>query len=75
MSEAEKCPVIHGSASGGTQNANWWPDRLNLQVLDRDRHAADPMGEGFDYANAFDELDYAAVKSDLHTLMTNSQEW
>ena len=75
MNEAEKCPVIHGSASGGTQNANWWPDRLNLQVLDRDRHAADPMGEGFDYANAFDELDYAAVKSDLHTLMTNSQEW
>ena len=75
MSESGKCPVVHGSGSGGTQNAGWWPDRLNLQPLDRNRHAADPMGEGFDYGTAFDELDYASVKSDLHALMTDSQEW
>ena len=75
MSEESKCPVMHGAATGGTQNEDWWPDRLNLGILNQNPPSADPMGAGFDYAAEFANVDYDAVKSDLRALMTDSQEW
>ena len=74
---AGKCPVIHGphAAAGASANRHWWPDQLNLKVLQHDPPQADPMGEGFDYAEAFGSLDLEAVKSDLFALMTDSQDW
>jgi len=75
MSEESKCPVMHGAATGGTQNEDWWPDRLNLGILNQNPPSADPMGADFDYAAEFANVDYDAVKSDLRSLMTDSQEW
>jgi len=75
MSEESKCPVMHGAATGGTQNEDWWPDRLNLGILNQNPPSADPMGADFDYAAEFANVDYDAVKSDLRALMTDSQEW
>jgi len=56
-------------------NRDWWPEQLNLRVLHQNPPAADPMGEAFDYKQEFESLDLAAVKKDLVTLMTDSQEW
>ena len=74
-----KCPVMHGAqgnaARGGTSNRDWWPNQLNLNVLRQHTRASNPMGEGFDYAEAFKSLDLDAVKKDLFELMTTSQDW
>ena len=74
-----KCPVMHGAtasaASRGATNANWWPNQLNLGILHQHSSLQDPMDRDFDYAKAFGELDYAALKKDLHALMTTSQDW
>ncbi len=79
MSSEGKCPVVHGPArthaGGSTANQHWWPNQLNLKILHGNPPAGDPMGEDFDYAKAFAELDYDALKSDLHALMTDSQDW
>jgi catalase-peroxidase len=75
MANESKCPVDHGSVGVGTQNEDWWPNQLNLKVLQQNPLVADPMGEDFDYAEAFDSLDLAAVKADLVALMTDSQDW
>lgn len=75
MDSDNKCPVSHGSVGMGTQNEDWWPNQLNLQVLSQNSPAADPMDAGYDYAAEFKSLDLAAVKKDLTTLMTNSQDW
>ena len=75
MSDESKCPVMHGSASGGTQNEDWWPDQVNLGVLRQAGGSPDPMGTDFDYAAEFETIDYDAVKADLRALMTDSQEW
>ena len=75
MADESKCPVMHGPEAGGTQNRDWWPNQLNLKVLQQNPPAANPMGEDFDYAEAFESLDLAAVKKDLAALMTNSQDW
>ncbi len=64
-----------GAAGTGTSNRDWWPNQLNLKVLDRNCPHSDPMGERFDYAEEFKRLDLAAVKRDLHALMTRSQDW
>ena len=69
-----KCPFNH-AAGGGTTNRDWWPDQLNLKILHQHSALSDPLDEGFNYAEAFNSLDLAAVKQDLHALMTNSQEW
>ena len=66
------CPVRH---VGGTSNRDWWPDQLDLKVLQQNPAMADPMGADFDYAAEFDTLDLAAVQADLEALMTSSQEW
>ncbi|MFW8594472.1 catalase/peroxidase HPI [Cribrihabitans neustonicus] len=73
---AGKCPVIHGaSAIGGTTNKDWWPNLLNLKVLHQHAPASNPLGQDFDYAEAFKSLDLEAVKQDLYALMTDSQDW
>jgi catalase-peroxidase len=74
MANESKCPMSAG-AGVGTQNEDWWPEQLDLRVLQQDPPQADPMGEHFDYAKEFEALDFAAVKADLRTLMTDSQEW
>jgi catalase-peroxidase len=59
----------------GMTNRLWWPNQLDLSVLHQNPAAADPMGEGFDYAQAFKSLDLKAVKQDIVALMTESQDW
>lgn len=67
-----KCPVMHGTSRG---NREWWPNQLNLTILHQNSSLSDPMGEAFDYAEEFKQLDLAAVKKDLTALMTDSQDW
>ena len=74
MATESKCPFNH-AAGGGTSNRQWWPKQLDLKVLRGNSPEADPMGADFDYAAAFKSLDLAAVKRDLHALMTDSQDW
>ena len=75
MSQEEaKCP-FHQAAGGGTTNRDWWPNQLRLDLLHQHSSKSDPMGADFDYAEAFKSLDLAAVKQDLHALMTDSQDW
>ena len=73
MDTESTCPVV--ATPGGTSNRDWWPNRLNLKVLQANPPAADPMGEGFDYAREFATLDLEALKADLAALMTSSQDW
>lgn len=68
-----KCP-FH-TANSGTQNQDWWPNQLKLNILRQHASKSDPMGEKFDYAEEFKSLDLAAVKKDLAALMTDSQDW
>ena len=75
-----KCPVTgavgkHTAGAGGTKNQNWWPNQLRLNVLRQHSPKSNPMGEDFDYAEAFKSLDLQAIKKDLHQLMTDSQDW
>jgi catalase-peroxidase len=60
---------------GGTRNRDWWPNQLKLNILRQHSSLSNPMGEQFDYAEAFKSLDLEAVKADLHALMTDSQDW
>jgi len=76
MTTEAKCPFNHAQAAPrGHRNADWWPNQLNLRPLNQNSPLLDPMGEGFDYAEAFKSLDLAAVKKDLQALMTDSQDW
>ncbi len=70
----EKCPFNH-AAGGGATNLHWWPKQLRLDLLSQHSDKSNPMDEGFNYAAAFKSLDYAALKKDLATLMTDSQDW
>ncbi len=72
--DAGKCPVAHTSFATRT-NRDWWPENLNLKMLHQFAPATDPMGEAFDYADAFKGLDLDAIKADLTALMTDSQDW
>jgi len=74
MSTETKCP-FHHAAGSGKSNRDWWPNQLNLKILHQHSSLSDPMGEGFNYAEAFKSLDLAAVKKDLLALMTDSQDW
>ncbi|GGU96137.1 catalase-peroxidase [Streptomyces albospinus] len=72
------CPVAHGRAAHPTQgggNRQWWPERLNLKILAKNPAVANPLGEEFDYAEAFTSLDLAAVKRDIAEVLTTSQDW
>ena len=74
MENASKCP-FHHSAGGGTSNQDWWPNQLKLGILHQHSEKSDPMGPEFDYAAEFKSLNFAALKSDLHEVMTTSQDW
>ncbi|MCX6470164.1 MAG: catalase/peroxidase HPI [Corynebacteriales bacterium] len=72
------CPVVHGNAApveGGNTNRGWWPNALNLGILQKNPAVANPLGEDFDYAEAFSGLDLAAVKSDITEVLTDSKDW
>ncbi|MFD7864340.1 catalase/peroxidase HPI [Streptomyces sp. NPDC057682] len=76
--EAGGCPVAHGRAPHPTQgggNRQWWPERLNLKILAKNPAVANPLGEDFDYAEAFNALDLPAVKRDIAEVLTTSQDW
>ncbi|MEE4302653.1 MAG: catalase/peroxidase HPI [Wenzhouxiangella sp.] len=79
MDTEAKCPFAPAkyrhTASGSLSNSTWWPESLNLRILNQNSPKVDPMGERFDYAEEFKKLDYDAVKKDLHALMTDSKDW
>ncbi|MGO4291061.1 catalase/peroxidase HPI [Chitinophaga sp. RAB17] len=80
LNDISKCPFHNGTmkhnvGGGGTRNHDWWPNQLKLSILRQHSSLSDPMGEDFNYAEAFKSLDLEAVKKDLHALMTDSQEW
>lgn len=76
MSTEMKCPFHNAAAAGEVQsNRDWWPERLNVGLLRQNSSLSDPLDADFDYVKAFKELDFDAVKADLRTLMTDSQEW
>ncbi|KIX21422.1 hydroperoxidase [Flavobacterium sp. 316] len=74
-----KCPFSGGamkqSAGFGTKNSDWWPNQLKINILRQNSALSNPMGETFNYAEAFNSLDLKAVKKDLFELMTDSQDW
>jgi catalase-peroxidase len=72
------CPVAHGQAvhpTRGDANRGWWPNQLNLKILAKNTPVSNPLGEGFDYAKAFEALDLDAVKADIAAVLTDSQDW
>ncbi|MDP3257420.1 catalase/peroxidase HPI [Bosea sp. (in: a-proteobacteria)] len=70
-----KCPVMHGANTRADGMAmNWWPNALNLDILHQHDSKTNPL-KGFSYREALKTLDVAALKRDLHALMTDSQEW
>lgn len=78
--DISKCPFHNGAmkstvAGSGTKNRDWWPNQLRLGILRQHSALSNPMDKGFNYAEAFNTLDLEAVKNDLHTLMTDSQDW
>ncbi|MFT6350918.1 MAG: catalase-peroxidase [Neptuniibacter pectenicola] len=71
-----KCPVMHGGATESSMTAmEWWPKALNLDILHQHDSKTNPMGEAFNYQDAVKQLDVAALKKDMHALMTDSQAW
>jgi catalase-peroxidase len=74
-----KCPVMHGdpkpTSTGGRSNRDWWPNQLNISMLHQNPLAGNPNGAGFKYSDEFKKLDLEALKKDLISVMTTSQEW
>src|SRR5271157_3184666 len=79
MTTETKCPVMNGTqrhtAAGALSNRDWWPNQLNLQILHQNSPLSNPMGEEFNYAEEFKKLDLDALKKDIETVMTTSQDW
>jgi catalase-peroxidase len=79
MTTEAKCPfagnVTKNTVAGSRNNADWWPEQLNLKILHQHSNLSDPMDEKFNYAEEFKSLDLHAVTKDLHALMTDSQDW
>ncbi|PLX86575.1 MAG: catalase/peroxidase HPI [Desulfuromonas sp.] len=79
MHEESKCPVTgklgQRISGGGTSNRDWWPHQIDLHILHQHSSLSDPMGPAFAYAKEFQQLDLGAIKQDLYTLMTDSQDW
>lgn len=78
--DISKCPFHNGAmskpvAGEGTQNQDWWPNQLKVDILRQHSNKSNPMGEDFNYAEEFEKLDIEAVKADLKALMTDSQDW
>ena len=78
-SDVSQCPFLSGtqkkSAGGGTSNRDWWPNELKLNILRQNATKNNPMGEAFNYAEAFKSVDFLALKQDVIDLMTDSQDW
>ncbi|SNS44505.1 catalase-peroxidase [Ekhidna lutea] len=72
---AGKCPFHGGNTSTGTTDKHWWPNSLNLDILGQHDSKTNPYDENFDYREAVKELDFDAIKADMHALMTDSQDW
>ena len=79
MSTESKCPFSSGASkptvAGARTNADWWPNQLNLKLLQQNSPQSNPLGKEFNYAKEFKSLDLNAVVKDLHALMTDSQDW
>ena len=77
--DISQCPYLSGtqkqSAGEGTKNRDWWPNELKLNILRQHGTNSNPMDADFDYAAAFNSIDYDALKQDLINLMTDSQDW
>src|SRR5215510_793684 len=75
--ESGRCPIMPGRThpTMGDANRDWWPNRLNLKILAKNPAVANPLGEEFNYAEAFSSLDLAAVKQDIAEVLTTSQDW
>ena len=77
--DISKCPFHSGAqrqgAGGGTNNRDWWPNELKLNILRQNAKKSNPMGEHFDYAKAFNSVNFAELKQDVIDLMTDSQDW
>jgi catalase-peroxidase len=73
MAEENKCPFSGGPRA--RTNRDWWPNQLDLRVLHQHSALSNPMDKAFDYAKEFNSLDLHAVVKDLHTVMTDSQDW
>lgn len=74
MTTESKCP-FHPTAGRGTSNRDWWPNQLRVDLLNQHSARSNPLAPDFDYAEAFNKLDYHALKKDLRDLMTDSQDW
>ena len=74
---ADACPVIHAQPhpTAGAANQVWWPKRLNLRILAKNPPATNPLGEEFDYAKAFEQVDLDELKADIIEVLTTPQEW
>jgi catalase-peroxidase len=71
MSDSAKCPVPHGAnTTGESANEYWWPNSLNLEILHQHDVKTNPLGADFDYLEELKKLDIAALKKDMHELMT-----
>ncbi len=82
MNDISECPVMgqpassyRHTAAGSMTNSDWWPNQLNLNILHQNSPKGNPLGDSFDYDEAFSKLDLEAVKKDLEALMTDSQDW
>ena len=76
MSDASECPFSGANTTkGNTATEEWWPEQLNLRILHQHDRKSNPMGEDFDYASAFNSLDYEALKADVTAVLTDSQDW
>ena len=79
MDDISKCPALGGAgkhnAVGYNSNQHWWPNQLNLKVLNQNSPQNDPMGADFNYAKEFETVDLEALKKDIVEVMTTSQEW
>ncbi len=77
--DISKCPFMGGkqkeTAGSGTTNRDWWPNELKLNILRQNAAKSDPMGNDFDYAKAFNSINFSELKNDLVNLMTSSQDW
>jgi len=77
--EGGKCPFHHGTiketANSASTNKDWWPNRLNVDILRQHSEKSNPLGEDFNYAEEFKTIDYDALKKDLGNVMTDSKEW
>jgi catalase-peroxidase len=78
-SDPNKCPFLSGKQNtvggGGVKNRDWWPNELKLNILRQHAAKSNPLGENFNYAEAFNSIDFAELKQDVLNLMTDSQDW